>query len=167
MEKTSLPFPAAAPTPRQSWKPRIALGILAGLAAYHLIPSHAFPKCLHRSREYTLGSKELDLAYFEEHVKCPIQPKPLYPKHVWNMTQEEKDQSMKIFSEAVQIPTESFDDNGEPNEDPRWKPFFDFQKWLKQTFPLAHEKATVEYVNTLGIVATFKGSDESLKPLVL
>ena len=36
-----------------------------------------------------------------------------------------------------QIPTESFDDNGEPEEDPRWQPFVDFQKWLIDTFPLA------------------------------
>ena len=40
-------------------------------------------------------------------------------------------------AEPQQIPTESFDDNGEPNEDPRWKPFFRFQEWLKETFPLA------------------------------
>jgi hypothetical protein len=35
------------------------------------------------------------------------------------------------------IPTESFDDNGEPSEDPRWAPFRVFQKWMKETFSLA------------------------------
>jgi hypothetical protein len=35
------------------------------------------------------------------------------------------------------IPTESFDDNGEPSEDPRWAPFRVFQDWMKDTFSQA------------------------------
>lgn len=56
-----------------------------------------------------------------------------------------------------------------PTEDPRWAPFFDFQKWLIKTFPVIfeHEKTTVDYVNTLGIVTTIQGSDPDLKPLLL
>ncbi|KAI9637962.1 carboxypeptidase s precursor [Dioszegia hungarica] len=100
-------------------------------------------------------------------ARCPEQPKPLHPAMAWNMTEEEKKTSIDRFARAVQIPTQSYDDNGEPNEDPRWKPFFDFQTYLKDTFPLAHEKGNVEYINTLGILNTFRGSDPSLKPLVL
>jgi len=43
----------------------------------------------------------------------------------------------------------------------------DFHKWLKSTFPTAWEAADIDFVNTLGLLATFKGSDPSLKPLVL
>ncbi|ORY29955.1 carboxypeptidase s precursor [Naematelia encephala] len=108
-----------------------------------------------------------DARYFDEYVECPAQPSAIYPKLAWNMTASEKRASIDKFSQAVQIPTESFDDNGEPKEDPRWAPFVDFQKWLQATFPLANEKAKVEYINTLGILATFEGSDQSLKPLLL
>jgi hypothetical protein len=32
---------------------------------------------------------------------------------------------------------------------------------------ISYEKGKVEYINTLGILATFEGSDPSLKPFVL
>ncbi|ORY31765.1 carboxypeptidase s precursor [Naematelia encephala] len=108
-----------------------------------------------------------EAAYWEDFVGCPNQPKPLYPRLEWNMTSADKKLSIERLSQAVQIPTETFDDNGDPSDDARWKPCFDFLHWLKQTFPLIHETAKIEYINTLGILATFEGSDPSLKPLLL
>ncbi|KAK4687749.1 Gly-Xaa carboxypeptidase, partial [Tremellales sp. Uapishka_1] len=81
--------------------------------------------------EPTLSASESQWA------KCPVQPRPLHPKLSWNMTVDEKTRSIDLFSQSVQIPTESFDDNGEPGDDPRWDTFIDFQGWLKRTFPLA------------------------------
>lgn len=40
------------------------------------------------------------------------------------------------LSAAVQAPTESFDDNGEVDEDPRWTTFDDFHTILEELFPL-------------------------------
>ncbi|KAJ9112073.1 hypothetical protein QFC22_006372 [Naganishia vaughanmartiniae] len=98
---------------------------------------------------------------------CPAQPKALAPKMAFKYDDEYKRYSAGLLSAAVQIATVSYDDMGKPQEDARWKPFFEFKDWLTKTFPLVHEKATVEYVNTLGIVLTLKGSDTNLKPLIL
>ena len=68
-----------------------------------------------------------------------------------------------------QIATISYDDNGLPTEDPRWKPFFEFQDWLEETFPAVFKSkhVTLEKVNHLGILTTIQGSDKTLKPLLL
>ena len=70
---------------------------------------------------------------------------------------------------SQQIPTISYDDNGSPTEDPRWKPFYDFQDWLEETFPAVFQSShvTLEKVNHLGILTTVQGSDKTLKPLLL
>ncbi len=88
-------------------------------------------------------------------ASCPSQPEPLLPKIPFKPSGGYRKGSAKLLSEAVvsrllqvvqcsnaevvafqQIATESFDDNGLPTEDPRWAPFFDFQKWLVESFPL-------------------------------
>jgi Gly-Xaa carboxypeptidase len=46
------------------------------------------------------------------------------------------DKSLKRMQGAVQIPTESFDDMGKVDEDPRWDIFIEFHDYLKKTFPL-------------------------------
>lgn len=45
---------------------------------------------------------------------------------------------------AVQVPTESFDDNGEVDEDPRWKTFDKFHQVLEELFPLVYEGALIK-----------------------
>lgn len=75
--------------------------------------------------------------------------------------------SIARLSEAVQIPTESFDDYGPIGEDPRWDILYQFQKFLKNTFPKVHEAFQAEVVNTHGLVFTLPGSDKDLKPLLL
>ncbi len=39
---------------------------------------------------------------------------------------------------AVRVPTESFDDNGDVDEDPRWETFEEFHHVLKELFPLVY-----------------------------
>ncbi|TYJ51654.1 hypothetical protein B9479_007759 [Cryptococcus floricola] len=179
---TNLPLPiqstqpSPASTRHSSWKPKILLTLLFLLATSLIHPSSP----AHRSgRHFLSGVAEQDPALKDDAVskfglgelkgwaKCPGQPKALYPNTTWKLTEEEKERAIKHYQEAVRIPTQSFDDNGEPNEDPRWEPFFEFQKWLKKTYPFVHEVANVEYINTLGVLATIQGSDTSLKPLLL
>ncbi|KAI0506876.1 peptidase family M20/M25/M40 [Xylaria bambusicola] len=67
----------------------------------------------------------------------------------------------------VRIPSISYDDNGEPTEDPRWEIFYTLHDTLKTLYPNVHQRMTRETVNTLGLVYTIKGTDLSLKPLML
>lgn len=82
-------------------------------------------------------------------------------------TEEFRKGSIERLSGAVQIPTQSYDDMGKIGEDSRWDILYDFAKYLKNTFPRVHEYLNPEIVNTHGLLFTWKGSDESLKPLVL
>ena len=42
------------------------------------------------------------------------------------------------LSAAVRVPTESFDDNGDVDIDPRWKPFDELHRVLKDLFPMVY-----------------------------
>ncbi|AAW41637.1 hypothetical protein CNBB1280 [Cryptococcus deneoformans B-3501A] len=175
-QSSALPLPIQSSTPyRPSWKPRILLGILFLLAtAINFGPSLSSVSEGENGRLDPSSYKfhddlttRFDIEQLKNWATCPQQPKPIYPNMTWEMTEEERNRSIEHYAQAVRIPTQSYDDNEEPDEDPRWKPFFIFQDWLKETYPLAHEKATIEYINRLGILATFKGSDPTLKPLLL
>ena len=74
---------------------------------------------------------------------------------------------------------------GPVGEDERWKAFGPFHNYLKQAFPLrsvinslcvcnenikhfiSHKNLTLTKVNTYGLLYEWKGSDDSLKPLLL
>ena len=78
-----------------------------------------------------------------------------------------REASIRRLSGAVQIPTESFDDLGVIGEDERWEIMFDFAAYLKKTFPEVHNNLSVETINTHGLLYTWQGRDESLKPTLL
>lgn len=71
------------------------------------------------------------------------------------------------LSAAVKCPTESFDDNGDVDEDSRWRTFDGFHDTLKDLFPLIHGHAKLEKVNRYGLVYSFQGASQHLKPLLL
>ncbi|EMD39065.1 hypothetical protein CERSUDRAFT_112759 [Gelatoporia subvermispora B] len=68
---------------------------------------------------------------------------------------------------AVRVPTPSFDKMGPVGEDPRWEVFTPFHEYLLSAFPLIHSTLELTKVNTYGLVYVWKGSDASLKPLLL
>ncbi|KIJ65156.1 hypothetical protein HYDPIDRAFT_39784 [Hydnomerulius pinastri MD-312] len=68
---------------------------------------------------------------------------------------------------AVRIPTESFDDLGLPSEDPRWEIEFELHDYLEARFPKAHATLKRTKVNTYALVYEWKGTDDSVKPLLL
>lgn len=70
---------------------------------------------------------------------------------------------------AVRIRTEVQDDSPTVAEDPEfWRLRFEpLHKYLEKTFPVAYSFLEVEKVNLWGLVLTWKGSNESLKPLLL
>ncbi|KAH8674122.1 hypothetical protein BX600DRAFT_480198 [Xylariales sp. PMI_506] len=75
--------------------------------------------------------------------------------------------SVSRLSGAVQIPTEIFDDEGLLGEDPRWDSFYALESYFRETFKLLHDKLELEVVNEHGLLYTWRGSDASLKPILL
>ncbi|KAJ4362255.1 hypothetical protein N0V83_010348 [Neocucurbitaria cava] len=71
------------------------------------------------------------------------------------------------LSAAVKVPTESFDDNGEVDEDPRWSTFDEFHAVLEELFPLIYDRYKPTKVNRYGLIYTLNGTDETRKPLLL
>ncbi|KAF2085188.1 carboxypeptidase S [Saccharata proteae CBS 121410] len=67
---------------------------------------------------------------------------------------------------AVKVPTESYDDNGDVDVDPRWHTFDEFHETLRHLFPLVHEKLTLDKVNKYALLYTFPGASEHLKPVL-
>lgn len=77
--------------------------------------------------------------------------------------------SAKKLSGAVRIKTDVYDDSPLVKEDPKYwddkfKPFYEY---LESTFPNLFEFAEVERINGWALVFTWKGSNHSLKPILL
>ncbi|KAI0159508.1 peptidase family M20/M25/M40 [Xylariaceae sp. FL1272] len=70
-------------------------------------------------------------------------------------------------SSIVKIPSISYDDNGEPLEDPRWNVFYTLHDEFVRLYPSVHRRMTRDFVNTFGLVYTIKGSNQFLKPIML
>ncbi|UNI19508.1 hypothetical protein JDV02_005690 [Purpureocillium takamizusanense] len=82
------------------------------------------------------------------------------------MSDEQRGIQVKRLTDAVAVPTESFDDNGDVDADPRWAVFGEFHKVLEQTFTLVHSHLELKKVNRYGLQYTLRGSDPSLKPIL-
>ncbi|KAL2267881.1 hypothetical protein VTJ83DRAFT_5158 [Remersonia thermophila] len=103
------------------------------------------------------------------------QPDPLVPSRHPSLDQAYeriagasfRNATVRRLSGAVQVKTESFDDLGAIGEDPRWDVFYNFHRYLQETFPRIHQQLQVEKVNTHGLLYTWPGSDASLKPTLL
>lgn len=81
---------------------------------------------------------------------------------------EFKDESIKRFSGAIKIPTEVGDIHPAPADDPDYYSHFsDFHDYLFKTYPLTHEHLKLEKINQFGLLYTWEGSNEELKPLIL
>jgi Gly-Xaa carboxypeptidase len=78
-----------------------------------------------------------------------------------------RNESIARMAGAIQIPSESYDDLGPVGEDKRWDTMYDLAAYLERTFPLVYSTLKLEKVNTHGLLFTWKGSEESLKPTVL
>lgn len=75
--------------------------------------------------------------------------------------------SLEKLQAAVQVATVSTEDMGPVDEDKSWEVFNKFHSFLESAFPLVHKHLQKEVVNKYSLLYTWKGSDESLKPIVL
>ncbi|KAF7370752.1 Gly-X carboxypeptidase [Mycena sanguinolenta] len=82
-------------------------------------------------------------------------------------TPDFKTKAVNWLAGAVQVPTEVFDAMPAVGEDPRWDVFAPFHDYLFDAFPLVHETLELTKVNTYGLLYEWKGSDDSLKPILL
>ena len=73
---------------------------------------------------------------------------------------------LERLSAAVRVATESYDDNGDVGIDHRWQPFFHFHDVLADLFPLVRGHVKLDLINELGLLYTFEGTDQSLKPIM-
>lgn len=108
-------------------------------------------------------------------AKCP-QVDPLHPAlktqkldDVGNYltTQAFRDLEIERLSNAVKIPTQSFDDMGDIGVDPRWDIFYSFADYLAKTYPLTHATLQLDKINTHGLLYTWPGTNPKLKPNLL
>lgn len=77
-------------------------------------------------------------------------------------------ESVARHSAAVQVDTQVFDNQPDVADAPEmWTQFVAFHEYLEKTFPKLHEIAEVSKVNTYGLVFHWKGTDSSLKPVML
>ena len=67
------------------------------------------------------------------------------------------------LSNGLQYKTISFSEDAIPDS----TAFFGFHRFLKETFPLVHEKLSLEKINIYSLVYTWEGSDSSKKPIIL
>ncbi|QLG75026.1 hypothetical protein HG535_0H03530 [Zygotorulaspora mrakii] len=80
---------------------------------------------------------------------------------------EFKKRSIENLAKAVQIPTEIQDVNPQPSENHEYyRYFYQFHHYLQHTYPLIHKYVTLEKVNELGLLYTWQGSEENLKPIL-
>lgn len=112
---------------------------------------------------------DIEKEYFEQ---CPI-AKKLYPRDDFISSEEHfksdefRNYSLNVFSNSLKIATESFDDLGSIEEDDRWKIFGEFHEYLHESFPKVYSTAELHKINTYGLVYILRGSNSTLKPLML
>ncbi|OCH93649.1 carboxypeptidase S [Obba rivulosa] len=141
----------------------VVLGLTACLHSLDLLPTENIP-----GLSASPGDAEVaDL--------CP-QASPLIPQKNGELWEELGDKygsdaflarAVDWLSGAVKVPTPSFDKMGPVGDDPRWEVFAPFHEYLLSAYPLIHSTLELTKVNTYGLVYLWKGSDESLKPLLL
>ncbi|CAM1511815.1 Fc.00g093280.m01.CDS01 [Cosmosporella sp. VM-42] len=73
---------------------------------------------------------------------------------------------VKRHQAVIRVPSICYDDLGNFDEDERWRPFYDLHKVLEDTYPAIHKRATLDKVNTFGLVYTIQG-DSDLDPILL
>ncbi|KAF9262223.1 carboxypeptidase S [Marasmius fiardii PR-910] len=161
---------ASTTTKRKLSKFRCA--VVAGLTCFllasarHWVPISELARCKHI---FTFGRQGPDQHF------CP-QADVLIPaenRAIWEglkdsyKTDEFRLRAVDWLAGAVKIPTESYDAMDSVGVDPRWKIFGELHEYLKVAFPLVHSKLILTKHNTYGLLYEWKGSDSSLKPLLI
>ncbi|KND02640.1 uncharacterized protein SPPG_01728 [Spizellomyces punctatus DAOM BR117] len=123
------------------------------------------------------------LVYYNASHDC-VQPDTIVPKRRQDITDknyeglfkkdaEWRKEASERLAQAVRIKTETFDflrDVPPPQDGedvPERKGLEEFRQWLEKAYPQVHQNLSREVVNRYALLYTWKGTDESAKPLVL
>ncbi|KAH8676161.1 hypothetical protein BX600DRAFT_454412 [Xylariales sp. PMI_506] len=147
------------------------LAVVASLSAAH--PASAGAGAASRLGFAREGQHVLSDAAAVAEIKCDLPP-VLDPasdglpsaKHFFS-SREALLKQVERHGTLVKVPSVSYDDNGEPGEDPRWDIFYKLHDTLAELYPTVHKRMAKTTVNTFGLVYTLPGTDESLKPIML
>ncbi len=84
----------------------------------------------------------LNLRLFQHPAMYPQRRQDITQKNVATLFESKdfQDTVAHRLSEAVQIPTITYDSMGSVGEDPRWKVFFQLSDYLKRTFPKVYAR---------------------------
>ncbi|KDR80513.1 hypothetical protein GALMADRAFT_60610 [Galerina marginata CBS 339.88] len=157
-----LPVAASSPTRPEKDKPKSRVrpfGVL--LTVYCLLRLSYGYKDLLFGQSSASGCPQVDVVIPEKNL------------NLWNglndkiSTPEFQQSAIDWLGGAVRVPTESFDNMDAVGVDPRWEAFVPFHDYLLNAFPLVHANLKLTKVNTHGLYYEWKGSDASLKPLLL
>jgi len=163
----SLPFTAEQPAPRaapKSYARRVLGAFIVIAVTFYWVHPLVLEKILSPVHKHATAESQ-----------C-AQPVPLFPPggdealdRMWDYLSTSSFENASIIRHAgaVKIPTESFDNMGKIGEDKRWDIMYDFAQYLEATFPRMHNDLKVEKINTHGLLYTWQGSDDTLKPLLL
>ncbi|PNS21795.1 Histone deacetylase 8 [Sphaceloma murrayae] len=166
MEKIQNPYPSLA---EERQTPQRQRRLWRGAAAcIFLIAAATWSLDLWDSDFLPLKRHTLDLSSVCPQVE-PVVPKSStfsdLDKHL--TSPEFRDASVQRLSDIVKIPSISYDDMREVGKDDRFNIFLEIESYLQKTFPRVHSELRKENVNTHGLLYTWTGSDEKLKPTVL
>ncbi|KAK8166695.1 vacuolar carboxypeptidase [Phyllosticta citrichinensis] len=156
----------ASPPPKRT-PTRRSIALIAALATAACFWS--FPALVRLPHGIIGGGGSLRIQHDKVDSWCPLSKTPSEAPDGLEQSSKFLDESsiakqIERLAAAIRVPTESYDDNGDVDEDPRYKTFDDFHATLAQYFPLVHEKLNLEKINKYGLLYTFPGSSEDLKP---
>lgn len=128
-------------------------------------PQHPHGHQEHAAIEYTSAT----LATALKEAACPAQPNPLNVGPEWDPEADEEfaAKAAERLSKAIQINTVSTDDLPDDPTDPGFDGHYKFAEYLEAEYPSVYEHLEHEIVNTHAHLFTWKGTDESLKPIFL
>ncbi|KAH9962677.1 carboxypeptidase S [Russula dissimulans] len=160
--------PVVLSAPRRQKSKWRVLGFVALLASVFAVASHYANH----------SSVLLSAVRWDHHTRAKLCPQSdiLYPERhaqLWKDLGDSFDEdtftvrAVEWLAGAVRIRTESYDKMGPVGVDERWEAFRPFHDYLVQSFPLTHKSLTLTTVNTYGLLYEWKGSNDSLKPLLL
>ncbi|KAG6373800.1 hypothetical protein JVT61DRAFT_5945 [Boletus reticuloceps] len=148
------------------------------LFAFAALAIMFFTRCAHRQLWHGIQSTSLDTTGVN---LCPQAPEliPVKNNALWETlteiygTEAFRLKAVDWLSGAVQIPTNNPKALNRMTKwipvgvDPRWEKFSVFHDYLAKAFPLVHATLQLTKVNTYGLIYVWRGSDTTLKPLLL
>ncbi|BEJ12254.1 hypothetical protein CspHIS471_0207140 [Cutaneotrichosporon sp. HIS471] len=150
-----------------------AIGLAVSLYVASVLSGQPTPVLKSSLAGTQLGKHECKHSHHSTHtqvspVRCPAQPDVRNVGGEWILTSAaDKQQAYERLAAAIRIRTETFDDMPMNASDPVFDVFYQFEEYLRTTFPLFHKATKLERVNTHGLLFTWEGTDESLKPMIL